>query len=68
MKLICSSLGCSEEKPVQYCKECSHATWLVHGETTFNPQSGFDIKGDFDDLETWLERQKEININKCKFG
>lgn len=67
MKIICSSFEC-QEKPVEYCKQCSHATWLVYGETTFNPWNGFDIKGDFDDLTSWLEKLKEIDINECEFG
>ena len=68
MKLICSSLSCLVEKPVAYCKECSHANWIVRGKSTFNPHFGFSSVYYYKYYDKWLKEFEKININKTSFN
>ena len=67
MKIICTSLNCSEEKPVDYCKKCSHANWKVRAETTFNPWFGFSSEYYYKYYDQWLEEFEEFDIKKAFF-
>ena len=69
MKIICTSLSCGAEKPIQYCKECSHANWVVNKDLTFNPRFGPKSKKtiNWDNFEKWLEELEQINIEKTSF-
>ena len=69
MKFICTSLGCTAENPVDYCKECSHANWIVDGDLTFNPRFGPKSKKEIDwnMFGEWLTRFEKIDINKTSF-
>ena len=72
MELICTSLGCREESPVDYCKECSHANWVINKDLKFNPRFGFETEDveyeiDWDKVEVWLSELKKADITKQNF-
>ena len=67
MKIICTSLNCSEENPVKYCKKCSHANWIVRGKTTFNPHFGFSSDYYYKYYDQWLKEFEGFDIEKASF-
>jgi hypothetical protein len=67
MKLICSSIYCDAEKPVEYCKKCSHANWKVRGKTTFNSYSGFSSVYYYKFYDAWLSDFKKLDIVNAEF-
>lgn len=70
MKLICSSFSCNAEKPIEYCKECSHANWIVNKNLSFNPRFGFLSENDIDwnKAGIWYEKFEKTDIEKTSFG
>ena len=67
MKIICTSFNCEHEKPVEYCKECSHANWIVRGKTTFNPMFGFSSVYYYKYYIKWLNYFNNLSINEAEF-
>jgi hypothetical protein len=67
MKLICSSTRCASEKPIEYCKKCSHANWVVRGKTTFNPHFGFSSRYYYNIYDAWLKDFEVLDINNAQF-
>jgi hypothetical protein len=67
MKLFCSSFNCEYEKPVDYCKECSHANWIIRGKTTFNPRFGFSSKYYYKIYDKWLKDFENLDIKNAEF-
>ena len=67
MNLKCSSFSCTEEKPVEYCKECSHSHWIVRGKTTFNKMFGFTSRNYYKYYDDWLKEFEIIDIKKVSF-
>ena len=69
MRLSCTSLKCGAENPVDYCKECSHANWIVDEHLEFNPRFGFDSEKeiDWEKADKWLATFNKIDINETSF-
>lgn len=67
MKLICTSFNCPREEPVEYCKECSHAKWIVRGKTTFNPYFGFSSVYYYKVYDKWLRDFLKLDIKNAEF-
>ena len=67
MKLICSSMRCSAEKPIEYCKGCSHANWIVSGKKMFNPHFGFSTRYYYKFYDAWLKDFEALDIDKARF-
>ena len=69
MNLHCSSLGCPEQDPIPYCKECSHAYWIVNDDISFNPRHGFNSEKEIDWnlFSGWEEKFELVDIKDCYF-
>ena len=62
MIIECTSFYCKNENPTEYCKECSHANWVVRGKTTFNPRFGFSSVYYYKYYDKWLIDFKKLDI------
>jgi hypothetical protein len=69
MKLECSSFTCECEKPVEYCKKCSHAYWHVRGKTYFKPRfGGFTSVYYYKFYDQWLKDFENLDIKNAEFA